>query len=295
MTVTAILLTLAMLGLIGLIAVFAGGLIHRNVHIWFLNYVFNRRAGNTKAANAKGAKGKEEKGKEEGVKHVLLCFVDHYEPLVGKASDERGSERVQKWLDEYPAIANRYLDADGVPPQHSFFYPQEEHRDEHLAMICDLCAQGYGEVEVHIHHKDDTPATFNAKMQTFIDQLVAAGCLPRTEDGPQFAFIHGNWALDNSDGGEWCGLNNELILLRDLGCYADFTLPAAPHRAQTSTINSIYYATDNPDKPKSHDKGVPVSAHCQNSGDLMIIQGPLTLNWRSRAMGIWPRIETTRE
>ena len=30
--------------------------------------------------------------------------------------------------------------------------------------------------------------------------------------------------------GRWCGLNNELILLRDLGCYADFTLPSAPSR-----------------------------------------------------------------
>ena len=38
----------------------------------------------------------------------------------------------------------------------------------------------------------------------------------------RFGFIHGNWCLDNSRAdGRWCGLNNELILLRELGCYAD--------------------------------------------------------------------------
>ena len=37
---------------------------------------------------------------------------------------------------------------------------------------------------------------------------------------PAFAFIHGNWALDNSrqDGGRnYCGVNSEIRLLRDLG------------------------------------------------------------------------------
>ena len=49
-----------------------------------------------------------------------------------------------------------------------------------------------------------------------------------------FGFIHGNWALDNSrPDGKYCGLNNEITLLRDLGCYADFTMPsgASPTRA----------------------------------------------------------------
>ena len=128
----------------------------------------------------------------------------------------------------------------------------------------------------------------------FTSRLAAHSSLPRdpVTGELRFAFIHGNWSLDNSrPDGRWCGLNNELILLRELGCYADFTLPSAPSDTQTSTINSIYYATDDPARPKSHDTGVPVRVGGSASGDLMIVQGPLALNWRERRMGVMPRIE----
>src|SRR5258707_498316 len=77
-----------------------------------------------------------------------------------------------------------------------------------------------------------------------------------------YAFIHGNWALDNSrPDGRWCGINNELDVLRETGCFADFTLPSAPSPCQTSTINRIYYAVDDPKRPKSHDTGFPIAEH----------------------------------
>jgi hypothetical protein len=86
-------------------------------------------------------------------------------------------------------------------------------------------------------------------------------------------------------------VNNELVVLREMGCYADFTLPAAPDPCQTSTINSIYYATDDPDRPKSHDRGERVRVGGAAIGDLMLIQGPLGFRWNSRKFGIFPRIE----
>ena len=71
------------------------------------------------------------------------------------------------------------------------------------------------------------------------------GLLARRRDTGElpYGFIHGNWALDNSrPDGRCCGVNNELAILRETGCYADFTLPSAPSPAQTAKINSIYYA-----------------------------------------------------
>jgi hypothetical protein len=65
--------------------------------------------------------------------------------------------------------------------------------------------------------------------------------------------------LDNSlPGDRFCGLNNEITLLRDLGCYADFTMPSGASPTQARLINTIYWAVDDPDKPKSYDTGVPV-------------------------------------
>jgi hypothetical protein len=109
-----------------------------------------------------------------------------------------------------------------------------------------------------------------------------------------WAFIHGNWSLDNSrPDGRWCGVNNELRVLAECGCYADFTLPSAPSDTQTSTVNSIYYATDDPGAPKSHDKGVPVRVGQAPTGDLMIVQGVLGWDWSSRKLGVIPRIENS--
>lgn len=229
--------------------------------------------------------------------HVMFCFVDHFEPMWKGADLTTQRARVDRWCSDYRALAARHRDADGRPPQHTFFYPEEEYAPEHLDKLASLCADGYGEIEVHLHHDNDTEPNFRASITRFCRVLHERhGALSRDpyDGGLRFGFIHGNWCLDNSrPDGRWCGLDNELTLLRELGCYADFTLPSAPSDTQTGTINSIYYATDDPHAPKSHDRGVPVRAGHKPTGDLMIVQGPLGLNWRNRRHGVMPRIENS--
>jgi hypothetical protein len=230
-----------------------------------------------------------------GPVHVMFCFVDHFEPQWGKADYATEVRRVAAWRKRYVTLASRHRDSDGRPPQHSFFYPEEEYRPEHLDQLVELCADGFGEIEVHLHHDHDTEAGLREKLTRFIHTLDQRhGALSRDPQSgrPVFGFIHGNWCLDNSRAdGRWCGVDNEITVLRELGCYADFTLPSAPSDTQTRKINSIYYATDDPDKPKSHDDGVDVAAGREASGDLLIVQGPLALNWASRKWGLLPRTE----
>ena len=45
-------------------------------------------------------------------------------------------------------------------------------------------------------------------------------------------------------------------------------------------------------RPKSHNTGVPVRAGETSGGDLLMIPGPLALNWSSRKFGVLPRLET---
>ena len=233
--------------------------------------------------------------KGKGPTHVLFCFVDHYEPRWGRADYATERRRVQRWCEEYPRLCAGHRDADGRPPRHSFFFPEEEYREEHLRDLVELCRAGYGEIEIHLHHDNDTAEGLRSKLRSFVTTLTGQfGALPIMPATGQaaWAFVHGNWALDNSrPDGRWCGVNNELMVLAEEGCYADFTLPSAPDATQTRTINSIYYATDDPAEPKSHDHGVPVAVGVEASGDLMIVQGPLGLNWRWRKFGFLPRIE----
>ena len=228
-------------------------------------------------------------------RHLMFCFVDHYEPGWEQPTYEVECERVARWHTEYPKLCEGRRDADGRGPIHSFFYPEEEYRPEHLDKLVDLCRMGLGEIEIHLHHDNDTEAGLREKLKRFTELLASRhDALPRdAKTGqPLWSFIHGNWALDNCHpDGTGCGVNNELIVLREEGCYADFTLPAAPDPCQTSTINKIYYATDDPLAPKSHDTGVRVRVKGKPEGDLMIIQGPLGLMWHNRKFGLIPRIE----
>jgi hypothetical protein len=160
--------------------------------------------------------------------------------------------------------------------------------------LAEMTDAGIADVEVHLHHDGEGERNFVERIISFTETLFARhGLLRKLRGKLIFGFIHGNWALDNSlPDGRLCGLNNEITLLRDLGCYADFTLPSAPSPAQTRTINTIYWASDDPMRPKSHDTGVPLRAGEPSNGDLLMIPGPLALNWDSRKFGVLPRLET---
>jgi hypothetical protein len=224
-------------------------------------------------------------------RHVWLMVGDHYEPLLGEAKPELANDRVRLWRERWPEIASRHRDSAGRPPQYTFFYPEEEYRADLLDPLAEMTQLGIADVEVHLHHDRDTEASFLDRVSRFKDTLSSRhGLLHRIGGELVFAFIHGNWALDNSrPDGRWCGLNNEITLLKQLGCYADFTLPSAPSPAQTRTVNSIYWATDDPLRPKSHDRGIPVCIGGKREGDLLMVQGPLGVRFGN---GRWiPRVE----
>ncbi len=270
---------LVMAALLAGIVLFGLVLRSRNMHLWLVDYMSGRR--------------QRVSGRPV---HVLFCFVDHYEPMWGGADKETESRRVDRWVKDYPALAARHADAEGRPPQHTFFYPEEEYRHEHLEKLAKLCEQGFGEVEIHLHHDNDTAQGLRAKLDGFLNTLDREhGLVPRHEDGRYaWSFIHGNWALDNSrKDGRWCGVDNELAVLSDMGCYADFTLPSAPSDTQTAWVNRIYYARGRDGQCKSHNRGEPVRRGGAPSGDLMLIQGPLMLNWKDRKFGLMPRIENS--
>lgn len=226
---------------------------------------------------------------------LLVCLADHFEPGCGNPGRDTERRRVSRWVTEYPRVVEPFKDADGRPPQHTFFYPLEEYSAEHLDQLATLTRSGFAEVEVHLHHDNDTSDHLRNSLEQFRDALFHRHGLLSVDasGGVRYGFVHGNWALDNaSPDGRWCGVNDEITILRETGCYADFTMPSAPEVGQTTTVNSIYYAIDDPQKPKSHDTGIRarVGATAPPTG-LLMIQGPLCFDWHRRKWQILPGLE----
>lgn len=236
-------------------------------------------------------------GHKPSRRHVFFCFVDHYEPYGGGADKALARARVRQWVEQYPAIASRHRDSFGNSPKHTFFYPAEEYDPELVDQLKEICTRNLGDFEVHLHHDKDTAENFRRTIVEYAATLHERHGLLRKDPATgkiRYCFIHGNWALDNSrPDGRWCGVDNELDILVDSGCYADMTMPSAPSDTQTRKINSIYFSRGRPGRRKSHDTGRNVrTGNWGNPGELLLIQGPLTLNWKDAKFGIIPRIES---
>lgn len=232
-----------------------------------------------------------------GFRHVMVCVCDHFEPF--HDTDKAGAlARMALWHREWPRLAGEFQDADGQPPKHTFFHPIEQYDPDVIAALADVCAASGSEAEIHLHHDRDTAENLRATLLRGKGQLAAHGLLSRDAEGAiRYGFIHGNWALDDSHPeGRHCGVRGELAILRQTGCYADFTLPSAPNRTQTRRINALYYARSTM-QPKSHDTGRRIRADRDGTppadDELLIVQGPLALNWKRRKFGVLPRIENS--
>lgn len=226
----------------------------------------------------------------EGPLHIMLLMVDHFEPGGDHAY-------LAHWLESYRKMASRHHDSDGEPFKRTFAYPIEQFDSTEIEMLLPLCREGLGEIEMQLHHFNDNSATVAAKYLQGIADFAHYGICQTDELPPRtrFALVHGNWALDNSRNHYTpnpCGVNDEISLLAELGCYLDVTFPAVSTTAQPGRINSIYYATDDPTAPKSYDDGEPVRVGGRKSGDLMLLEGPLGLNWSDWRFGYHPTIES---
>ncbi len=190
-------------------------------------------------------------------------------------------ESVQSWCAAYEQMARKHRDADGRPPQHTWFYRYDYPNSGCLRVLGESVFRGFGEIEFHLHHAHDDHETFARTLHAGLEWFGKHGAMHTAESSPRrlFGYVAGNSALDNGAGDPaLSGCDTELAALRDAGCYADFTFPALGSAAQPRTTNSIYYARED-GRRKSYDTGTSVAVGRPASGDLMIFQGPTAINW----------------
>lgn len=270
---------------LGFAAAYYYALRQRQMHLWLGTYYRTRRP-------------RAQRLEDDKPLHVFIAVCDHYEPEWGRPAAATSVARVQRWVNEYPRLFEQFRDSTGRPPLHTYFFPQDEYQPVYLDLLSELVQRGLGDVDVHLHHDGDTAASLRDKLNDFKYTLYERHGLLRRDPVTQeivYGFIHGNWALCNSrPDGRWCGVDQELTVLQQTGCYADFTMPSAPSNTQARILNSIYYAKDIPGRCGSHNWGVTAQVGRTAPADhLLMIQGALLPDWRDRKYGILPRVENS--
>ncbi len=101
-----------------------------------------------------------------GKRHLLVCVADHFEPfdrtilpdgsVTGGVSDGVARGFVKEWCSDYRRVLGEFRDFDGVAPRHTFFYPWDEYDVGCLDELSGFCRGGFGEVEIHLHHRNDS-------------------------------------------------------------------------------------------------------------------------------------------
>lgn len=234
-------------------------------------------------------------------RHLILVIANHFEPAWkrdGETWDLANQERrLKEWRRKAAAIGRAIQDSDGTSLRHTNFYPAEQYHEGLLDQLAELQSQGFSETEVHLHHgveEPDTPQNLRRTLVEFRDVLAERHKLLSRmpgSDTPSYAFIHGNFALGNMDGGRCCGVDEEMQILAETGCYIDMTLPTIPYASQVPRINAIYQCGHPLHERLPHRSGDDLAV-----GDSMqlpvLLTGPLVLDWRYRQRGIpLPRVD----
>ena len=237
-------------------------LVQRHMHLWLAGYLTSEAASLFRRV------------RNRRKTHVFLFITDHFEPRFGNVPPEQEIERVKHWCEAYSAFAARFRDSNGRPPQHTWFYPFDEKNDECLEKLNGLVQRGFGEIEFHLHHSGDNEATLRQKIRDGLQWFGRYGATRSREGKHHFGFIHGMFALANSDP-RYCGVKEEIEILKSLGCYCDFTFAAFGTPSQPRIVNQIYYPYRNGGHGKPYDEGFEMEKGSPRLG-MPIFPGPLS-------------------
>ena len=236
--------------------------------------------------------------------HLMIAVADHFEPAIDpedgykRVPRSEQERRVEWWGREYPKAVDRWRDHDGRPLAHTYFYPAEQYDDGLIEMIAQHCHSGWGEIEVHLHHgmsDPDTAENTRFVLADFRDRLAYRHRCLSVEEGsgePRYCFVHGNFALANSAEGQFCGVDAEMKVLAETGCYADFTLPTSIwHQAQTAKTNSLYECGLPLDQAAPHRTGIDLRVGRTPRIFPLMVQGPVLADFGGSRRAFRPVFE----
>lgn len=238
---------------------------------------------------------------ERSISRIVHFHCDHFEPLRRDASGELvGLEAVTAWNEA--RLQSRHLQklslfytsqwccsetADEPTPIIPRMLPFDDPRISHLQPqdmeVASYLAEQPGlDMHVHVHHEWWTSSAYSGiacTREQDSEALSSAirGHLHRYEElwpAKNWCFIHGCWSLNASDTSV-CRITDEMRLLLNLGCAADFTFPAGRTHCNPTVQHAPYtvlpvVAEKGYDRPDAMPITVAAGAGARKPGRLLI-------------------------
>lgn len=213
----------------------------------------------------------------DDIEHLMFVVADHYEPGFEQVEAMAANEA---WLADYREVVAGKTDSYGNRFVYNWFYPFDQRNDPVLARLQEEVKHGGGELEFHWHKPCLSAEEYGVQLTEAVAWFQSEGAFQAHDDGnARFAFIAGNWDLDNGRG-TGCGVDDEISQLRRAGGYMDMTYSTLGSPAQPrEIINQLYYVKDT-QGAKSYEQGTRVRVGGKTPEDpFLMFQGPLSFHW----------------
>lgn len=257
-----------------------------------LRYLSGKSSGKWIVPYLKSLKRKGRSQSEEPI-NLYLCICDHFQPFWGHVSQEIAEHRVVTWCKEYEKIVLGHFDSRGRSPVHTFFYDVMHYNPQLIDNLRKLHREGIGDVEIMVDYLNDSITDFQRRIEEFRDVLFFRhGLLRKDSKGVEYGFIHGYTALRKFyNSGSWHNALKKITVLKRTGCYADFTYPSSANIIQPPMVNRLYFAADCSRNEGVGELGFPAVKNLWTDDALLLVQGPLSINWKRKRWGILPGFE----
>lgn len=193
------------------------------------------------------------------VDHLIYMHADHFEP--GSCPLDICNERLKIWTNDlkklkikpslfvFPSLLMDYRDGKIITRPSSL--------TSTIIKYLKPMENNGADINLHIHHERWTTSsvttepwiTLLREKKVTDEQMLIAHIIDVKKvfedvgvDMTFWGFVHGMWGLNASDT-RVCNIENEIIILKEYGCFGDFTFPAGRPRC-TPDMSGIFSVPD---------------------------------------------------
>ncbi len=191
-------------------------------------------------------------------------------------------EQAEQALNRMTRITEAHVDCTGRHFRYTFACPVYDWSASDMACLTEYCRAGLGEIELLLPSVCPDSDNLRRLLTRSVSSL------------EQSSFVIVRSSERSSERKASPDRKAELLLLRDFGCYADFSFPDPASSLQPSRINTVTSVSHQADSDNPYKDAASIKSGAVSYGDLFVIDGPMIIDWTNWCGLFNPSVEFGR-